>query len=283
MTRSCRLAIALTFAVCLVLTPFPVHAEGAPSTGSRIGTIIKDAIEVALPNTTKLLEAIFPSRSDKDKADKDKADKATVKAAADAQAAASKQAAEGKLRDLSNVATELSVIGQYLERTVPASQKVSRMLAKLDGASNTPPPGLTKDWEAVNDDLKRLGDIKASELNTVDPGLRLRLIEVRGIYEANKSDIPTAIEKGDVSILKSQLRAFSTLLNSVVSIAGIEITSLQDALSAVTKSLGMTAMGGSPSARSTAFDQAAADDIRSARRVLIAPPSNVEAPRPPNE
>jgi len=234
------------------------------STGTKIGTIIKDAIDVALPNVSKLIGAIFGSSN---KADKDKATTAIQKQASD-----SKQASNEKLSQVANVSAELNVVGQYLEQTVPASQKVSRMLAKLDNASGTVmPSGIRGDWEDLDSSLKKLQDIKQSDINKVDAGLRLRLIEIRGIYDANSGDIMTSITKNDVSGLKSQLRAVSALLNSVVAIAGIEIASLQDGLDSVVKSVGMTPQGGSPSARLASFDANLDEDVKAAQRTLTKP------------
>ena len=64
----------------LLIAPSIGFAQAPQSAGSRIGTIIKDAIEVALPNTTKLIDAIFGRR--------DRADKTAVTAASDTQAVA---------------------------------------------------------------------------------------------------------------------------------------------------------------------------------------------------
>ena len=254
-------AVALTV-LLVVLAPTPaLHGQAPQSAGTRIGTIIKDAIDVALPNATKLIDAIF-GRSDK-------ATKADAKTAIDSQASTAKQASNAKLKELANISAELNVVSQYLEQTVPASQKVARMLTRLEDASGSSMPGGVKsDWDDLDKMLQKLGDIKPSDINKVDPGLRLRLLEIRGIYASNRSDIKTSLDKNDVGGLKGQLRAISALLNSVVSIAGIEITSLQDGFDSVLKSTGMTPQGGSPSARISSFSVAADNDLSAAKRTL---------------
>ena len=260
-----KAAVIAVVVLELLIAPSIGFAQAPQSAGSRIGTIIKDAIGVALPNTTNLIDAIFGRT--------DRADKTAVKAASDTQAASARQAVNAKLQGISDIATELSVVGQYLEQTVPASQKVARLLSQLDATGTTGSAGLKSDWDDLDKLLQKLADIKMSEINKVDSGLRLRLLEVRGIYDANKSDIRRAIYSNDMPALKSKLRALSSLLNSVVSIAGIEITNLQDGLESVVKSIGMTPQGGSPSARVAAFGKAAGDDVAAARRTLTKSPS----------
>src|SRR5258707_15587606 len=102
----------------LILSPeiyaqAPKPPDTPPSQGTRIGTIIKDASDVALPNTTKLIQAIFGTSNT--------ARKPEATAAVKGQADASAQAANAKLKDISVIATELNVVSEYLEQSVPAS------------------------------------------------------------------------------------------------------------------------------------------------------------------
>ncbi len=260
-------SLYIIFVLLVLPTSASVSEAQAPSsTGSRIGTIIKDAIEVALPNAAKLIDAIFGKR--------DKADKKAAESAIDTQAAMAKRASEAKLGEISNIATELNVVCQYLELTVPASQKVARMLSRLEDASgSTMPAGIRSDWGNLDQVLQKLSDIKKPEIEKVEPGLRLRLLEIRDIYFANSSDIGASIERNDVGGLKSQLRAISSLLNSVVTIAGIEIASLQEGLDFVVKSLNnKTSQGIARSARIAAFAEAMDDDLQLAKLVLTKKP-----------
>jgi hypothetical protein len=181
-----KAAVTVVVVLGLLTAPLIGFAQAPQSAGSHVGTIIDDAIEVALPNTTELIDAVFVQT--------DRAEKTAVKAASDAQAASARQAANAKLQRLSDIAAELSVVGQYLEQTVPASEKVSLLLAQLDGPiGTTASGGLTSDWEELDKLLQKLANIKISEINSVDSGLRLRLLEVRRIYDANRSDIRGAI------------------------------------------------------------------------------------------
>jgi len=254
-------AAVTVVALGLLTAPSIGVAQAPQSAGSRVGTIIDDAIEVALPNTTELIDAVFVRT--------DRADKTAVKAASDTQAALARQAANAKLQRLSDITAELSVVGQYLEQTVRASEKVSRLLAQLDGPiGTTASGGLTSDWEDLDKVLQKLASIETSEIDKVDPGLRLRLLEVRGIYAANRPDIRRAIYGNEIPESRSKLRAISSLLNSVVSVAGIEITNLQDGFESVVKSTGMRPQGDSPAARAAAFSKAANDNVAAAKRTL---------------
>jgi hypothetical protein len=258
-----KAALIAVVALALLIAPSIGFAQApqSQSAGSRVGTIIDDAIEVALPNTTQLIDAVF--------ARTERADKAAVKAASDAQAALARQAANSKLQRLSDVAAELSVVGQYLEQTVRASEKVSLLLAQLDGPiGTTASGGLTSDWEELDKLLQKLTNIKISQINNVDSGLRLRLLEVRRIYDANRSDIRGAIYGNEIPASRSKLRAISSLLNGVVAIAGIEIANLQDGFESVVKSTGMTPQEDSPAARAAAFSKSANDNVAAARRTL---------------
>jgi hypothetical protein len=237
-------------------------APTTPSEGTRIGTIIKDAIDVALPNATKLIGAIFGAGNSAKKSE------ATV--AVNKQVDSSTQASNAKLREVSSIATELNVVSEYLEQSVPASQKISRLLTRLDDSpAGSMPTTIKTDWDNVNKSLQKLSDIKMSDINTVQPGLRLTLLQVRNIYESNQSDIQESISRKDTTTLKTQLRSISSLLNSVVSIAGIEITDLQQGLSALAaKGSGVTAQGVPSTARVTLFQNLSADDISQAKKGL---------------
>ena len=260
-----RAAVIAVVVLGLLIARAIGFAQAPQSAGSGIDTVIKDAIAIALPNTTKLIDAIF--------ARTDRADKTVVKAALDTQAASARQAVNAKLQGVSDIATELSVVGQYLAQTVPASQKVARLLEQLDGPIGTGPDTLKNDWDDLDKLLQKLAAITMSEINRVNSGLRLRLLEVREIYDANKSDVRRALYGNDIPALRSKLRAIASLLNSVVSIAGIEITTLQDDLESLVNPTGPTSPDGSLSARVAAFSKAAGDDVATARRTLIKSPS----------
>lgn len=270
MSRSAQcffsLAVALCFAFGSAIYPqTPATAKVAsttPSEGTRIGTIISDAIDVALPNATKLIGAIFGSGNT--------AKKPEATAAVSKQVDSSTQAANAKLKEISSIATELNVVSEYLEQSVPASQKIARLLTRLDDAPAGSMPTTTKtDWDDVNKSLQKLSDIKMSDINGVQPGLRLTLLQVRSIYESNQSDIQDSISRKDTTSLKAQLRSISSLLNSVVAIAGIEITDLQQGLSALAaKGNGVTAQGVPSAARVTLFQDLSADDIAAAKKGL---------------
>src|ERR1700722_12305807 len=236
----------------------------ALSAGARIGTIIKDAISVALPDATKLIDAMF-GRSDK-------TDKKTATPFVNKQASDAKQASDEKLSQVSEISTELSVVSQYLQQTVPAAQKVARLLSRLDNVSGSSmPAGIKADWDDVDKSLQKLNDIKVSDINKVDPGLRLRLLEVRGIYDANTSDVASSISNKDISGLRSQLRGIEDLLNSFVAIAAIKISSLETGLDLLSKPKGATPQGGSPDARLTYFANSLDDDLSAAKKMLTKP------------
>jgi hypothetical protein len=233
------------------------------STGTKIGTIIKDAINVALPDAAKLIETLF--------AKSDNTNKKTATPVVEKQATDAKTASDAKLSGISAISAELSVVSQYLEQTVPASQKVARLLSRLDNAGSKMPSGVKSDWDDLNKSLQKLNNIKASDINKVDEGLRLRLLEIRGIYDANTDEINSSIKNDDISGLRTQLRAISALLNSVVAIAGIEITSLQSGLESITKPTGVTPQGIQSDPRVVFFETSSADNLTEAKRALTKP------------
>jgi hypothetical protein len=260
----CSLAAALCIASgsALWAQTATTNTSTPPSTGTRIGTIIKEAIDVALPNASKLINAIFGAG--------DSAKKPAATTAITKQVDASAQASNAKLKEISNVAAELNVVSEYLEQSVPASQKISRLLTRLDDApAGTMPTTAKADWDDISKSLQKLSDIKMSEINVVQPGLRLTLLQIRNIYEANQSDVRESIDKKDTASLKTQLRSMSSLLAAVVSIAGIEITDLQQGLSALAvKATGVTAQGIPSTARMAFFQQLSSDDITAAKKGL---------------
>jgi hypothetical protein len=122
--RLCSLAAVLVFAPCSAMFAQNMTTKAAsttPSAATRISTIIKDAIDVALPNTTKMIDTIFGSSIT--------AHKASATAAVNKQVDASAQASNAKLKDIASIAVELNA--EYLEQSAPASQKISSLLTRL--------------------------------------------------------------------------------------------------------------------------------------------------------
>ena len=75
--------------------------------------------------------------------------------------------------------------------------------------------------------------------------------------------------RSDTASLKTQLRGVGALLDVVVSIAGIEITDLQQGLSSVAvKASGVTPQGIPSQARIQSFMDSSADDLAAAKAGL---------------
>src|SRR6516225_3920699 len=127
MIRSIRFA-AVTVAALLLPLSLQVRAfapDDPPGTdtGKRVGTIVKTAIDTALPGVTTLLNAIWGNRKNNDSINKTdleaKLKEARQKFYSDAQA---------KLAETALVATQLGVVNQFVDGAVTASQRVNLIL-----------------------------------------------------------------------------------------------------------------------------------------------------------
>jgi hypothetical protein len=201
------------------------NSTGSSSTGKKIGQIIEDAIGVAAPSVEGLINNLFPGKANN-------VDKTKATSVACQQTDAATEKAKASVKDIAEVSGELGVVSDFLTLSVPSSQRVSRILERLDQPiSGKLSAAIKPDWTVLGNNLKKLGDISNADLKKVqDGGLRLQLTQVRDIYSQNLDDISNAIDLGSLSDVKDQLRAVQTLLNSIVTAAGIEIANLQTSL-----------------------------------------------------
>jgi hypothetical protein len=235
-----RFALALPLAFFLMF-PTSLSSQATPSTtvsaGTKLGTFIRDAIAAALPEVSSLVKTLFPKTdSSKEKDDKQTTSKADVSKAASEQANAAKAKSDAELVKIKAISDELGVISKFLDKTVPASQQGTELLAHLDGAKSIPNT-FRKQWDKYYDDYltKIFSNVTPTDLSSVDEGLQLTLSQVRNLGNTPTRDqLDASIDEGDLSGVRSQLRGISALLNSVVTIGGIEIESLHSSLAPLT-------------------------------------------------
>jgi len=264
-----RVLLFLTLTVAILQTGAGQTAATPPvSAGKRIGQVIVDAIGIALPSVKSLIDTLFPASSTK-QVTKD----AVTKAATD-QANTSITQAKAVVKQAATTSAELGVMSQFLEHSAPASQRLARIMVRIDQplTTGTTLSGAIKpDWSALQDKLKALGNVSMIEINKVqDSGIRLQLVQIRSINANNVGDIDQAITDGRLQDVKDQLRAVQNLLNSVVPVLGIEIVNLQaDVDVAVKWASGLTAQSaGGIDPRVVAFRAAFDDNIKAARSKL---------------
>lgn len=205
---SCRLIV---FVAVLAFVPWPLAAQ--QSTGARIGGIVTDALNAALPGVGALVKLFRP-----DKKSDDKQANAEVTAARKVLLAD----ATGRIKQISSVVSELEATNQFLEATVPAANRCSRFLGVLDTSDTA---AATQGWSDCQEKLKAITSVsKAVLANVADEAIRLRLAEVQSIVADAQPEIERAVKASNWADAKAQARALTQSLNAVMAISGIEVS-----------------------------------------------------------
>lgn len=286
-----RIALSVTLAVGLATVMNDMPAQAAPPAVRRIGQVIVDAVGAAVPSAKPFIDALFPAAKPAEKpadanakkaktkkdtaAPTDTVTKEVVEKVATDQAKASIEMAKGIVKEAADTSAELGVMSEFLDNSVPASQRVARILARLDQPiTGKLSAAIKPDWTSLQKNLKSLGEIKQADINKLqDGGLRFQLSQIRGIYAANADDIDAAIGGDQLQDVKAELRAVQALLNGVVTATGVEIVTLQKDIDvAVLWANGLKQQGaGKTDQRITRLQTYFQEDLRSARLSLKKP------------
>ena len=203
----------LTGALTLLITTEPTVAQ-QQSTGAKIGTIVTDALNAALPGVGALVKLFRPS------------DNPTNATTVQQVTAARKQLltdAAAKLKPLSGMSGELAAVNQFLAASVPATNRCARFLGALDTTQPGDPE--TQLWKECQEQLKKIAAIQDTVLQAVtDDGIRLQLVTLQGLVRDADSEIQRSITAKNWPDVRGQVRALNQSLNAVLALSGIEVS-----------------------------------------------------------
>src|ERR1700733_5619281 len=177
--------------VSLVVMRLTAYAQDTPppagvDTGKKIGTIVKTAIDTALPGVTTgistIADLIWKNKSsNNEKIKKPELDEAVKKTRTELITAAQKQ-----IQPVGQVADELALLGKFLTPSVEANVNIIRMQTRLSSSASPVPDNVWKDqkedWAVAKGNLAAMGSISNDELKKVrDLWLRNMLSKIRDL------------------------------------------------------------------------------------------------------
>ena len=216
-------SVALLF-VLTSLMPFAMQSPTAPApgtdTGQKIGTIVKTAIDTALPAVGSLIN-LFWKKGDGDKQTKQELQANIDKSQADLKKQFANKAQE-KLKPVADVASELLVVGRFLEPATLAHEAVIQMQSR---------PTIDKtDWDVAKRQLDQIDKIADTDVNIIrDKWLRDTLMQIKGVNNKLAIRIKGEIDKPspNKTQLAVNLAQLEAVLGSITQAVGYELSDLQ--------------------------------------------------------
>ena len=235
------LSIVPCFAQCpptaAPATPAAPAAPAAPTpaamVGSTIGTIIKSALQTAVPVVGMLNTILSTSPATANKADNTKVTVGQVKGAAatpTAQQCVQQQitaAIQPKLAPVSEVAGELAVVDQFLLPSVEASKSLTLMQADL-ASQPVNWPDAKLNWSLVKDQLAKVKSVPDAQINSVsDLWLRDKLTRIKSANDAPTIIIDAQIAANDPAKTAAAVQSLAQVMDGMTAAAGYELANMQ--------------------------------------------------------
>jgi hypothetical protein len=184
----------------------PTASVSTQSTGSKIGTAIKDAIDIALPSVGSLIHVLF--------GDSSSANSTTTKqqatAVLSAQVTQADTSAKAKLAPVIEEADELSVLNEF---SVPVSLAQVELAAIRGGLEATPPDwsNAKQHWSALSGLLSDISAIQQGELDAKvhTDSTRVLLMDAKEAAKQSSSYLSAQIAAGSVGNSKDASKALA--------------------------------------------------------------------------
>lgn len=231
MRRRC-IAVSLIAVLMTTQTGGSLRAQEPPgtATGRKIGTIVRTAIETALPGASALLGLIWGNRSSNDRINQEQLRQAVEAARPEIRDTLIAEA-QRRLEPVSQIAEELRIVNYFLEAAVQANQNVITMQTRL---GTTPSPtddfwrSQTEDWDVAKNHLRRLEGVQESELELIrELWLRDQLRRIRSSNIDLVVRVDARLQAKDPAGLAQQLERLSDTLQGIQAAVGYQIADLR--------------------------------------------------------
>ena len=230
--------LLVSFIVCTLILGSTVTAQEPPpgtATGEKIGTIIKVALDTALPAVPQILSLIWGNKGDKDKIDKKQLEQA-VSAAREQMRKDFVENALTKIAPVRKVANELDIVYKFMGPATDANESIVKMQTLLSSNTTITPAlqtQLDREWSFATRQLESLKDISSQDIDKTvrDRWLREKLIMIKDLNKRMVDDIKVQIAAKNASELRSSLKDASGVLIQIHRAAQIEIADLQSDIS----------------------------------------------------
>jgi hypothetical protein len=214
--------------------PNQAPAPSTPTTGQRIGQIVKDAIGTAFPGVAGiggLIDAIWAKKSNSGgNVNKNQLTQAATSAQDDIKKQIVAQAQQ-KLIPLAEVADELQIVSQFGVPTVTASENVVRMSERLKSGKTLGEDDWKlqqEDWEVAKGELQAIKNV--TDLSKVqDLWLRDKLSKIQqaNITAVTRIEIELKSKSPNIGRLSQQLDDLYATLKDISAAIGYEVSNMQ--------------------------------------------------------
>jgi hypothetical protein len=222
---------ALSLVISLIILSSPVAAQGpAPgqATGEKIGTIVKAAIDTALPGVTSILGLIWGGKKEGDKISKQQLEDAIKSAREDLRQQFAANALE-KIQPVKKVADELATLYKFMEPATEANESIIRIQAVISANPTITDPvqaQLKKEWSIATKQLVTLNGVDVNK--TVRDGwLREKLIMIQDLNKRMVGDISDQIDAKNAGELRDSLKDAAAALAAINRVSRVEVADLQ--------------------------------------------------------
>jgi hypothetical protein len=204
-----------------------------PTTGQKIGTIIKDAVSTAIPLVGTIMDALGLAN----KKDGDKITKEQVKSSLDAARDQWVKDAQANVKPIASVAKELSTMGSFMQPATDASKLLSEMQTIL---STTPQP-TEQTWSAMKDLwalasplIQQLKAIPDADINQIaDKQQRKTLADLKALNNLAVARLGQIMTNKDAGKLPDAIGDMSKVLDTINQAVFFEISDLQSEMEAL--------------------------------------------------
>jgi hypothetical protein len=201
----------------------------ATVTGQNIGTIVKVAIDTALPGLQALMNLIWPGGNPNDR--KTKAEVSTQ--IGQTQQTLLKQV-QAKLQALSQEAAEIKVIQTFMKSSIRAHENVTTMQVLLAVGAHDAAllKKLSNEWDIAKAKLSPLAQVTDAQLSAVrESSVRAHLADVRDAKDDVMRRLDMALMQSDFTLIDRQLAVMSQLLSGIDSIAYAQLSDIEQEVS----------------------------------------------------
>jgi len=232
MRQTRRLAGSLLLTLLLAVIPATVQPQEANTAGTRLGSIIKSAIETALPAAGQIVDLIWSKIPRPD----NRIDRAQLTSAVASARLDLFSSANAKIAPVTDVVSQLNIVNQYLEPAVEATHTTSMMLGALSTASvlkGSDWATLATQWKVSKNFLASIGTGNAGAIP--DLWLRDKLGKISNISKELIPYIDADISQQRRTPLIQHLQDLQSRLSDVSAAVGYQLSDLQGHLDALAK------------------------------------------------
>lgn len=205
----------------------PPEGQPSTSTGQKIGTIVKDAIDTALPVVGSVLNLF--------KKDSEKKSKSEVEEALKKEREAARKRAQDAIKPVARVAAEVDVVRRIAASVSRANLNVSTMQVRLT-AAKPDYVEITNDWNAAKSYLSDVFAVSGDEISNVrEVAVRQRLLDLKDLQRDLVGRVDSSLNEKQAAKLAERTAALAAVLRGFDVLAAAELQLLHEELKSLSE------------------------------------------------